>query len=451
LWFLSTGPNDTPALAWIAPVPLLIVLPDLRLITGAIVASVASALGALNWSVAYGFSVALVLMAAIPYALTASAWRFVAKRTGPVAAVVAYGVLLASAEFFFSRISPHGTLGNVAYSQGDVLAVLQLASVTGIWGISFVMSMVAAGIAMAWRHRTERGVRALSLGVGVAPAIVAVTFGLIRLATAPGSDVVTVGLAVSDAEAVRQPPGRDTHDALQSVSAYARRVSVLGDQGARFVVLPEKFVHITPDNRHQATAILTEAARHSKVTLVAGWLLQESAGLRNVAVVFAPSGDIVLVYDKQHLVPGIELEYLRGNSIGILDGTPLVGVAICKDLDFPALGRLYAHAGVGMLLVPAWDFGADRWVHSRMAIFRGVEGGYAMVRTATEGLLTVTDGYGRVVAERASDESAEVMLSATVPVGRGGTLYSRGGDWFGWLCIAVVSVIFGFALLRRAT
>jgi apolipoprotein N-acyltransferase len=73
-----------------------------------------------------------------------------------------------------------------------------------------------------------------------------------------------------------------------------------------------------------------------------------------------------------------------------------------------------------------------------------------MVRVATEGLLTVTDGYGRILAERASDESAEVMFAAAVPAGRGGTFYTRSGDWFGWLCVAMVGIVLGIALLRRA-
>ena len=49
-------------------------------------------------------------------------------------------------------------------------------------------------------------------------------------------------------------------------------------------------------------------------------------------------------------------------------------VAICKDLDYPPLGRAYARAEVGLLLVPAWDFQNDGWLHSRMAVMRGVEG-----------------------------------------------------------------------------
>ncbi len=271
----------------------------------------------------------------------------------------------------------------------------------------------------------------LSISVGAVPVLLAVIFGGVRLPTASRGDEVRVGLAASDAEAARQLATGDSAEALRSLRAYADRVAALADQGATLVVLPEKFVRVTSEISEQATAILSEAARNNKIMVVAGWLWEASAGRRHVAVVFDAAGKVVLEYDKQHLIPGIEMGYQRGNTIGLLGGTPAIGVAICKDLDFPALGRSYTEAGVELLLVPAWDFVDDRWVHSRMAILRGVEGGYAIVRTATEGLLTVADAYGRVLAERASNESPEVLLPTVVDAGPSGTFYSRNGDWFG--------------------
>ena len=52
-----------------------------------------------------------------------------------------------------------------------------------------------------------------------------------------------------------------------------------------------------------------------------------------------------------------------------------------------------------MLLAPAWDFDNDGWLHSRMAVVRGVESGLALARIARGGLATVSDAYGRVIAE----------------------------------------------------
>jgi hypothetical protein len=159
---------------------------------------------------------------------------------------------------------------------------------------------------------------------------------------------------------------------------------------------------------------------------------------------------VILEYDKQHLVPGLEWGYRAGHSIGLLPGQAApTGVAICKDLDFVVLGRAYARAGVGLLLVPAWDFINDRWLHSRMAVLRGAEGGYAIARVATDGLLTVSDDRGRILAERSSSESADVLLNTTVRVGHGGTFYSRTGDWFAWLCVVAAGACVAAAAAGR--
>jgi apolipoprotein N-acyltransferase len=117
-------------------------------------------------------------------------------------------------------------------------------------------------------------------------------------------------------------------------------------------------------------------------------------------------------------------------------GTGRVGIAICKDMDFPALGRRYAALGVDALLVPGWDFERDAWWHARMAVLRGVESGFAVVRAARNGLLTVSDRYGRIVDVAASSSAPVASLAVLAPLGSGEpTVYARLGDAFGWLCV----------------
>lgn len=68
--------------------------------------------------------------------------------------------------------------------------------------------------------------------------------------------------------------------------------------------------------------------------------------------------------------------------------------------------------------MPAWDFVRDGWVHSRIAVVRGVEGDYAVARGADDGLLIPSDARGRVLGERASSGSAGVLLAGLVPEAR---------------------------------
>ncbi len=121
-------------------------------------------------------------------------------------------------------------------------------------------------------------------------------------------------------------------------------------------------------------------------------------------------------------------------------GKPRTGVAICKDLDFTSTGRTHAERDTPLLLVPARDFGDDAWLHARMAIPRGVEGGFAVARSARDGLLTLSDDRGRVVAQASSaNADAAVTLIGDWPLRRTQTLATRLGDAFGWLCLILAA------------
>ena len=114
------------------------------------------------------------------------------------------------------------------------------------------------------------------------------------------------------------------------------------------------------------------------------------------------------------------------------------GVAICKDMDFAEWLRAYSKGGARILFVPAWDFVRDARLHDRMAVMRGVEGGFAIVRSAQEGLLTVSDHCGRMLAEASTATAPEALLVADVHPGPGATFYTAGGNWLGWVCLALL-------------
>jgi hypothetical protein len=97
------------------------------------------------------------------------------------------------------------------------------------------------------------------------------------------------------------------------------------------------------------------------------------------------------------------------------------------------------------MLVPGWDFVLDRFEHGHIAVMRGVEDGFSIVRAAKQGYLTVSDDRGRILAETRSNLAPFATLLADVPAGHERTIYSWLGDWFGWLSCA----LFGYLLLRN--
>ena len=127
-----------------------------------------------------------------------------------------------------------------------------------------------------------------------------------------------------------------------------------------------------------------------------------------------------------------------------------VGVQICKDMDFPNLSRTYGKLGTQLMLVPAWDFEIDDWLHGRMAVMRGVESGFAIARSAKQGFMTLSDSRGRILSEKHSGTTADAMLIGSIKLSTDSTIYSQLGDWFAWLNLAAL-VILVLSLPRRTS
>jgi apolipoprotein N-acyltransferase len=187
-----------------------------------------------------------------------------------------------------------------------------------------------------------------------------------------------------------------------------------------------------------ADASFSAAARGGAV-VVAGLERWTTAAKLNEARVFGRDGRLVAIYEKHHMLPGFESHLLPGTTRTILDEpSGKWGVQICKDMDFPKLSREYGNDKVGLLIVPAWDFDLDGWLHGRMAIMRGVESGFSIARSVKQGVLTVSDDRGRVLAEKRTNSAGFTTLLADVPVRHDATLYARWGDWFSWLNVAAL-------------
>jgi apolipoprotein N-acyltransferase len=481
--YLSSGDPLLPWLAWIAPAPILALAfekrsrlkpastsdttaqsrlkpastPDTPASTSdtslALAAFVAGFAGNLAWVVLYrgilpvvpllGF--ALLFGAAFAAAAWLTAW--VTERRGPWAGVVSFPSFWVAFELGVARWSPHGTAGSLAYSQVDFVLLIQVAAWTGLAGITFLVQFVAAGVASAVGAVDAGGSRWRFAAIPTGLLAVVTIFGAWRVQATTHDVHVAVGLAARDQAMARfDTTSRD--EAMPVAAAYLDAVRTLAGRQVEAIVMPEKMVGLAPAYEQEVSNLFAAAAEEHQVLLVAGLNLVGRAQARNVAAVFS-RGRKALEYDKQHLVPGFERMYTPGSSPALYKAPGgMTGIAICKDMDFAQLGREYSRAGVGLLFVPAWDFTRDGWLHSRMALMRGVEGGYSVARAAASGLLTASDPLGRVVAERGSDEAPTSMLLAILPLGRGGTFYGEHGDWFAWGSVLAAAALLALAATR---
>jgi apolipoprotein N-acyltransferase len=353
---------------------------------------------------------------------------------------LAYPAAWAAAETIASTLSPHGTYGSMAYSQMNVLPVIQAASLAGTAGIVFLMSIPASLVSIATR-RQHPGRRMLAYGFPFAILVMAIGYGALRLNAARPAGSVTFGLAAIDPPAASAQSAEDQRIAPE-LDRYAGIANRLAAGGAKVIVFPEALAVLGSASQTEWKQRMEAAARADDAFILTGVVTQNGSRYRNRAWVFGPDGELAASYAKHHPVPGLEARITPGTAYSTLtiDGRRF-GVAICKDMDFPALARHYARLGVAALLVPAGDFRLDGWMHSRIAILRGVEDGFSVIRAANYGMMTISDPYGRVIGQARSRSDPGAVMLASAAIGPPlPTPYTRFGYLFGWLCVALLAL-----------
>ena len=385
--------------------------------------------------------------------LQALLWMFVIGSTARIIkafdsawTVLALPVVAVAADTLLAHFTPDGNWGSLAYTQADMLPIAQAASVFGIGGVLFVLMLFNSALGLAI-HRGLR-VRGSVAAYGAAVAVVVITmaFGLWRLQTPVAGGTVAFGIASID-DFIRGPETGKSRDVWLQ---YDAQVTALAASGAKFVLLPEKIDVLSTSDAEARKAHLAKLAAANHVWLVVGLGVDDGKERRNEAWWFAPDGALKTNYLKHFMAPP-EREFVSGAEfpVNAIDGVNY-GVAICKDMHFASLGRGFGARDAAVMFVPAWDFHDDAWLAANMTKLRGVENGYTVVRASRDGLLSVSDAYGRMLAVAESRALPGTSLFAKVAVGpRVPTLYTRIGDALGWLCVAAALALIAIAWRRR--
>lgn len=458
LLFVGSGLNPLWFVVWVAVALVFVVVTHIRNNRLAIATALfVWVLGGLNmWSYmssTIGLPLPVVLAAlivpAVAFAVSVAAWRWFLKRGRVIASVVVAPCLWTAFEFSQATFSPHGTFGSLAYSQIDFLPVVQLAALVGPQSIGFAIMATGASVGVLCAPKCYSASRASVVWFLVGMWALIGLWAVVRLS---GSEVGSGEQAFRVALIASSNPEYEYNvrggRAASWVDSYLNEVEDVAKSGVSVVLLPENIVSLTKGEILSLRQRIRDIAMRYNTTIIIGWSQIQAPDMFNEAVIFDSDGE-VQQYRKHHLIPGLESGYQAGQdylyfSIGDLK----CGVAICKDMDFVDTGLEYAQRSVDLLFVPAWDFGVDGWLHSRMAILRGVESGFTVVRSARNGLLTISDSRGRVLAENQAIGSTFTKIVVDLSVERARTPFVLIGDVFGWGSIVVLCLLIFSGFVR---
>lgn len=411
------------------------------------------------------------LFKALLWTLPYAADRMIGSRLKGWARLFVFPLAFVAVDWSMSLLRVSSS-GSPAYSQADNLALLQIVSVTGMWGLTFLIMWCASTVNALWEHGFDWGpVRGMA-GAFAGVLLVALLGGSARLAfAAPDLPTVQVATITSDRALLAAAAGAIGPEISQSSDAQRAAVrpkleALLNQMlastemalrgGAKIVSWDEEAAFVLSEDEQRtldrAGALARQYDAYLQVSIGIITRANTLLFLRNQSILIDPGGQVLWTYDKSRLVPYDEAFFtIAGPGILPVAGTPYgrLSTAICYETYYPELVRQAGQNGADILFAPSND--TRMYAESAAAIgqLRAVENGVALVRAA-HGLTLVTDDEGRVLGSQDYfTNSGDGILLTTVPTRGVTTLYSRIGDVFAYLCVLGLIFLTGWAFVRR--
>jgi apolipoprotein N-acyltransferase len=353
-------------------------------------------------------------------------------------------------------------------SQYKMLPLIQIAAVTGVYGVSFLVVWMSVALVIALLSLARKPQHWVwgEAGLPLLAAVATASFGANKMAkTQPAPEELVVAL-VQPAFAQTMIWNEAEDDArLNQVIALSEKALA---SPASLLIWPEGALSsLTPE--HQA-ALARLTARHGIWLVATADLNETPAGggteYFNSSILINPKGALAAVYHKRKLV--IFGEYVPPWLAFLKWVTPIDGaftpgqepaqfvvdhpdarfsVLICFEDAFAGEAREHVAPDTDFLV----NLTNDGWFgngpaglqQAATAVFRAVENGVPLVRCTNNGLTCWIDAQGRLreILSVAGNVFGAGFMTAHIPLRPGGergrTFYNLHGDWFGWGCCAM--------------
>jgi len=351
--------------------------------------------------------------------------------------------------------------GQLGSTQTGNRFLLPLASVAGVWGITFVVILVAGLLLLALERGRERPVSALalvtaSLALVLAPAAISVP-------AADGREIDVAAIQVDVREAGDLPTA-DEDIAIAKMNVDLHRT--LAADPPDLAIWGEGALDPGASRDPATIEAVQTVVRDVGAPTLAGAVIDDPDGEQRTSVVLFDglSGELVDRYDKVKLVPFGEYVPFR-DELGWIDaidqiavdrvpgetahavavqGLPAFGTPICYENTFPSIEREMVRRGATFFVLTtnnaSYEMTAASRQHVLMSRLRAVETGRWVVHAAISGISAVIDPDGNVISSTGLFEPA--VTREVVRASETTTIFVRLGDRVLWVCVALALGVF---------
>jgi len=361
----------------------------------------------------------------------------------------------------------------LGYSQYKFLPIIQIADITGIYGVSFLLIAFNGVLFDVIRTFKKSDIplsgKALSFAIVILSLVMGSSLFYVfgKLNDKHTGDTVTLSVVQGNI-----PQDKKWNHEFQRdvIDKYKRLTAKISSDSPDLIVWPETAVPFIYGRGQIYTQEINEFQRDYDNYLLFGAIAsKENSRLANSSVLLSPEGTVSAMYDKMHLVPYGEYVPLRkfmpfidkltqvsgdfevGREPVVME-TPFakIGNLICYEIIFPGLVRQFAANGANLLITITNDgwFGPTSapYQHFSKAVFRAIENRVPVARAANTGISGFIDSRGRILA--ASDIFVETAMTQELTIGNENSIYTQYGDLFAYLCIFSTVLLLGASLYR---
>ena len=390
--------------------------------------------------------------------------RLVAPKTKGFLATLVFPAAWATIEFLLSSMPYTGSWFALAFTQLDNLPLIQLASITGIYGIGFLINWFAMVVNWVWEQEfsIQKSWKGASLYVGI--LILVLLYGGAYMTIAPADSetvrVANVTRSFDVDEEVEYCKENFTGDELstcyleginkRTLDEFLEGSQQAADAGAEIVVWQENGLVVRQSDETAYVAQARELAIQESIYLVMGtkMVAKQKYDDENKIIFITPQGEIS-EYLKNHKVAGDE--HRLGDGKILFNDSPYGKLAalICYDADFPGFVRQAGKADADIMLIPAQDWTEITPVHGRMPTMGAIENGYSLIRNGFHGVSIAVDYHGNMLSQLDNFTTDERVMIADLPTKGIQTIYAFIGDVFAWLCVLGSVGFVGLVVINR--
>ena len=398
-------------------------------------------------------------------------------------AYFAFPATVAVVEFFIDNPFV-SVMTSLSISQFWNIGLMQLASITGVVGVSFIVTLLASIVNYIWEDGLNRKTLINAVAYGI--AIVLITgIGMSSIQKITTEDqTVRVATSIENTNLLAENPDiLEKYDGTSMEKIVDACLDIIESRAkdaayneSALLVFPEDAFVCTEDKTEYFIGEVKRIAKENNVNIlipllrfpyvevqddgdVSKYVAQletrvAESGLKktNTLNFIDRNGELLNTYVKNHLVPVVEEPFTTKG-----DGkTPIVEVdgvkytyLICADYT----SNHYAYNGreADVLLNPSYDWKAFQFFTSYGVQARAIECGYSVLRNPVNGNIILYDYQGRPIHMSNAMNVHTGILYLDIPKEGRQTFYEVTGNWFPWICAAysVFALASGFAIKRK--